>query len=354
VRPGSENIRCRSQGFTQPTIAANFAAQTDGYGLSGEQERIANSITAIAHGLAEQYIGFITDNPDYAGIADTEYAWLKDDKEFMAFQLQQAFIAQDPAAEAQATPNSPGGVGDSGETAESLYTLEELTYLGRFIDVLNGGMRDACLIATESGVEARAGIVLGMASVMAETFTRQTFVSERLKSAIERAAAGFGESFMNECDRRREYSNSRRHKWSTVYYSPLNREDVLSIYRAMLNEMLASGSASQAFERGVKECQRLNYFPPSNYVSSIPAAPPNSNGSAVKILNLQWPVAPNPNEPTGIQVINLQWNGFMNYMRTGEHILPNYFAGLYNAGLYNGFGDFKLALSYGKQLDLRV
>jgi hypothetical protein len=328
------------------SAALRFSAQAENYGLSGEQDKIRDSITAIAHGLAEQYIGFAANNPDYANIADTEYAWLKDDAEFMTFYLKQAFVAQNPENEPAAQTSLDG----AGETTDSLYTLEELTYLGRFLEVLNTGMNNAPSIATDSYADARAGMAWGTAALMAEAFMRQTPVSGRLRLLIERAVTGFGESLMEECDKARERANKRA-KWGMLNYAPLNRDTVLGIYQAMVNEMLASGSASRALERGYQKS-----FPASSFVS--PLLKSSGERQDVRILNLRWDdinPSPAPSElPTNIQVVNLQWAGFMNYMRTGEYILPEHY--VYFVGLYGGVGDWSLqpALSYGKQLDLKV
>ncbi|MDR1604748.1 MAG: hypothetical protein LBS10_08185 [Gracilibacteraceae bacterium] len=346
-----ENLRKLDEAFalavevyTQSSIA-HFTAHAEKYGLSGEIERIRAGITMIMHETAEQYVSFTESNPDYAGIAGTEYAWLQDDKKFMSYQLQLAFAAQNPAGVPQTASNSAV---DAGETADSPYTLEELTYLGRFLTVLEQGMQGAYSAGVDGG-EGKVGIVWGTAALMAEAFTRREGVSDRLRSVFERAVTEFGNSFMDECDKARKRANNN--KWGMVNYALLNREIVLSIYQAMVKEMLASGSASRALERGYQKA-----YPASNFVSQLPAS--SGRSQDVKILNLRWDdinPTPAPSEvPTNIQVVNLQWAGFMNYMRTGEYILPKHY--VYFVGLYSGVGDWSLqpALNYGKQLDLKV
>ncbi|MDR1960669.1 MAG: hypothetical protein LBQ16_00105 [Gracilibacteraceae bacterium] len=297
--------------------ANNFAVHAEIYGLADEAGAIKDSILAITLELAGRYADFTGQNPDYAGISGTEDAWLKDDKEFMTYQLRQAFAAQSPETGAAAG-------GNTGDSDAVLYSEAELTYLGRFLAELDREMQGA-VIADSS----EAGFTWGLAALKAEAVMRQAGVSDNLRPLLERAAAEFGAAYMDAID---EFNrrNSEKTFWNGIRlasFQPLDRAKIMAVCRAMMDKFAASGDFAQAMRSGSETWKAI--YSPSPYSS-----PANNAGSRPA------------DGPTAGQLINLQWDYFMHYLQTGENIIP------YGYGALDAY--YQTAMTYGKQLDIRI
>jgi hypothetical protein len=238
--------------FFAAGIADNFALHAGKYGIADESGKIKDSVAAAVRDLARQYTDFVEQNKDYAGIAGTDDAWLRDDDFFMTYQLRQAFAAQTPA-----------GGADAADTETSLYTRTELVYLGRFLDELEKELTAAGFRQTSSAGEAMAGLTWGMAAMKAETVTRQAGVSENLRSALARVTAAFGGVLMDAIDRTNE-----RYSRGMAYYPPVDRQAVMQIYQAAAQELLATGDVNQAHIKGWEKAIELNCYASTSYLSS--------------------------------------------------------------------------------------
>ena len=217
------------------TSADYFATATGGFleeaGVLWETESIRASYLDMYEQRKAQYMSFVADNPDYAGVIGGEDEWLLTAGDFMGEQLRYAMISANPSMDLAS---------DNG------YSIEELQALGTFVKEISI-MRET---ASPRYSEEELGVELGLVAMKYALITEHYRIGNRVKSKLDQALAGF---MQHEMDKVVSYMDQQRRdpyvRFKEAYAVDFDQQFVLSVISRMVN-YLRSDNMNASFHSG--------------------------------------------------------------------------------------------------------
>lgn len=172
-------------------LAANFADIVSGIfqenGVTGERDRIYQSVLAALEEQTTAYEGFLEKAGDYGKIDSAQEGWLETDSAYLSARLRDAM--------AEAT--APKTAKAEAATKEDLYSLGDLVKMEAFTKELKqyatptSGFANAILVGNET--EESLGMKLGELKLKGRVFNEKSGVSDRVKDLVNRSIDHFVE-----------------------------------------------------------------------------------------------------------------------------------------------------------------
>lgn len=205
--------------------AENFAQQVGQFLGAHEQEAIRNSFLDIYEQRKTDYLNFVEQNPDYAGVRGTEDEWLLTSGDFMGEQLRYTFISQ--KREMDLTSNYG-------------YSIDDLQATGTLVKEL-ANARSESNAKTKNRSEEELGVELGMVAMKYEFIAKHFNTSGHVKSKLDLALQHFIEQ---EIEKVSHYIDEQRQdpfvRNKEAYAKDYDKESVSEIIKQMVKNLSAN------------------------------------------------------------------------------------------------------------------
>ncbi len=220
------------------------------YGITGEKEAIEQSYISMFHDRKTDYLNFVAENKDYAGIQSGDAAWLENDGRFMAASLQRAYV----------------GTKAENLSSDAAYSGDDLRALGIVLDELEKDLRASSFVESEEAIGLRIGhSALKVMSAFGVAGTRLNGLTQQLVN-------GYASKVMDKADsnilKLRSKAESKRNL--PIGLRPivdhtneafLNRKAVLDVLNRVVNASQNGSSVAEAMQKGLafaRESYRQN------------------------------------------------------------------------------------------------
>ncbi len=205
--------------------AAKSAEQVGGFfeenGVSGETQKIHDSIVKAYQNSVDQYSSYIKDNKNYANLDKIENEWLKKDDSYMACQLRKA-VKSDKTAAIKA-----------GET--EYYSMEEIDKTKEMISEIKSyepGSNADSLIGVNCS-EEEIGFKLAELGLKGEIFNKFSGVSSSLKNAISKSIKRFTDMLADKLNK--ELNKERKAVAEPGRLEDFDQKKIFAVYNHIMN-----------------------------------------------------------------------------------------------------------------------
>ena len=217
-------------------IATGYSEIVGGFleqnGLSGEKEKIYQSVIDGVNNKSKEYEDYLSKNPDFAKLKGTKDEWLLQDDEYVASLLR----GKDVQTDAIKTEKSND------------YTLNDLNVLGTYVSELTKWENTAIKMDEE-----RIGLDFAMLSMKTEDLRKNGGISSSLDSTLHKMLNGFMENSLNRLDEKlSELRNKGAALGDEKGYAKLNRQAIWDVYNKTMEHYRTSGDMMDSFVYGAK------------------------------------------------------------------------------------------------------
>ncbi len=214
-----------AKGYSE--VVGGFLEQN---GLSGEKEKIYQSVIDGVNNKAKEYEAYLSSNPDFAKLKGTKEEWLLQDDEYIASLLR---------GQETASPAS---------TKTDHYTQHDLDILGRYVSELTQWENSSL-----SMDEERIGLDFAMLSMKTAHLKNEHGISASLDQTLTKMLDGFMNHALDRLDQKlsalRETGAALHDKSG---YAALDRQAIWDVYDKTMQHYKASGDIMEAFVHGAK------------------------------------------------------------------------------------------------------
>lgn len=172
-------------------LAQNFADEVgtifEENGVTGEKDRLYQSVLAIINQQTEQYTNFIKLNQDFAKVNNKDKAWLSKDSAYLASALRKAFHSADTTQRKESA-------------ASGQYTLDEMKKIQTFSKEFSSYENPSFDLKgrTEKAVslsdnEESLGMKLAELTLKGKIFNEQADISDHMQQTVVTAISNFTE-----------------------------------------------------------------------------------------------------------------------------------------------------------------
>lgn len=248
---------------SKQNAARYFADAVGGFleknGVSGERDRLYQSVLSEVDQKIVLYSEFSQSNQDYADINGPEEAWLKQDSAYMSSELRKA-VAGAEMPETKSIQNSEGYTVDEMEKMCSF--AKEMDSYSRYIP---GSTKE---VVTGQETEESLGLKLSELNLKAKLFSECSGVSDKVKDIVSKSADHF---IASAIDKEQAYME----KWSQI--------QIQNTYELLREGRISQKKADEQIEsihRGFSAVDKNAIYAVINKVQSTY----ESTGSASKAL----------------------------------------------------------------------
>ena len=219
------------------SMAVDYARAVGGFleqnGVSGETEKIHDSVIRGIQNMTEAYRAALSGNERLSALDGTPDAWLLQDDAYVASVLR-----GDADASAHATESS------------AAYSMEDLSALGQFVSELSSVERSIDLYSVD---EERLGLDFAMLSMKTDVLRNSGNVSENMSSTIRKAAEGYMDAFLKRMDERlTKARGAGQAADDSKGFAALDRDAVRSVYAHTIRRYQSGGDALRALLDGAR------------------------------------------------------------------------------------------------------
>ena len=205
----------------------------EGYGVSGEKEKIYQSFKSGVDQQVDEYRMFLKQDQKFTGLGDTENAWLLKDDEYIAAMLRKF----DHIPEASAS--------NQGE-----YSLEELDVLGQYVSSLS--TMEAMAVTYEM-TEERLGLDLAMLAMKTDVLCKEKNVGSVLNKTLKETLNGYLNVFLDRFNQKLEINRRNPLIEADIQgNAELNKESVWKVYNKTIEQYRISGNGMEALIKGAE------------------------------------------------------------------------------------------------------
>ena len=203
----------------------------EGYGVSGEKEKIYQSFKSGVGQQVDEYRMFLKQDQKSTGLGDTENAWLLKDDEYIAAILRK-FIPEASAS-------------NQGE-----YSLEELDVLGQYVSSLSTMEAKA---VTYEMTEERLGLDLAMLAMKTDVLCKEKNVGSVLNKTLKETLNGYLNVFLDRFNQKLEINRRNPLIEADIQgNAELNKESVWKVYNKTIEQYRISGNVMKALIKGAE------------------------------------------------------------------------------------------------------
>ena len=219
------------------SMAVNYSRTVGGFleqnGVSGETEKIHDSVIRGIQNMTEAYRAAISGNERLSALDGTPNAWLLQDDAYVASVLRGDANASAYAKESRAA-----------------YSMEDLSALGQFVSELSSVERSIDLYSAD---EERLGLDFAMLSMKTDVLRHSGNVSENMSSTIRKAAEGYMDAFLKRMDERlTKARGAGQAADDSKGFAALDRDAVRSVYAHTMRRYQSAGDALRALLDGAR------------------------------------------------------------------------------------------------------
>ncbi|MEY8377192.1 hypothetical protein AALD22_15640 [Lachnospiraceae bacterium 56-18] len=205
----------------------------EGYGVSGEKEKIYQSFKSGVDQQVDEYRMFLKQDQKFTGLGDIENAWLLKDDEYIAAMLRKF----DHIPEASAS--------NQGE-----YSLEELDVLGQYVSSLSTMEAKA---VTYEMTEERLGLDLAMLAMKTDVLCKEKNVGSVLNKTLKETLNGYLNVFLDRFNQKLEINRRNPLIEADIQgNAELNKESVWKVYNKTIEQYRISGNVMKALIKGAE------------------------------------------------------------------------------------------------------
>ncbi|MBQ8613407.1 MAG: hypothetical protein IJ416_04255 [Ruminiclostridium sp.] len=205
------------------------------FGISVDENEIKASVISLMNDKKNSFSSFAAENPDYAGLADSEDKWLMRDIKFMASALRNEYSPE--------IKNS------------SFYSENDLAVLGCAANQYRSEINGMGYTAGHDFTEESLGIALSAKYLASESLTEKWGASEKVKEKISALNNNHTERLINKCD---EFLRLRGEEFNKAEeYGPLDREVIDEIMNRAKVIYKSSGDGGKALKAAADHAYRL-------------------------------------------------------------------------------------------------
>lgn len=223
----------------------------DGNGVSGETQKIQDSVIKAYGDAVSKYSGYIDKVKDYAKLDGTDNVWLKNDDSYMACQLRKSLKA-DKTSEISV---------DGGE----YYSLEELQKTKDMVSEIksynSNGKREISCYESEEEI----GFKMAEIALKGEVFNKYSDVSDNLKKAVSQSIQNFISTLPDRLNK--QLKEERKNVAEPGRMADLDKKQISSVYHKVMsiyqttNDMLTALKEGAAYGKN----QHMNRTKDSQY-----------------------------------------------------------------------------------------
>ena len=278
------------------------------YGISGESQKIKDSITNAYQEAVQKYSDFISNNSDYAGLAETDNEWLNKDDSYMAGQLRTVMKSE------------TGKPVKAGET--EFYSMEELDKTKEMISEIrsyeSGSNSDRSIGASFS--EEEIGFKLAELGLKGEIFEQYSNVSTSLIRAIKKSIAKFTETLADKLNEKLIEERKRIAEPDRV--PNLDKDRIFSVYNHIMDIYKKTGDVTKALLHGaeygktqhMENTQKLSYL--SRYGQNGSMFWNNFFHNTLKYKNTNFTAMMGKSNcyidsESGVELLSANWNNYV-------------------------------------------
>ncbi|WP_027400546.1 hypothetical protein [Anaerovorax odorimutans] len=203
-------------------------------GVSGETQKIHDSIVKAYNESIDKYSEYIKDGKDYANLNGTQNQWLKSDDSYMACQLRKA------AKEDEVLKTS--------ENVDKYYSLEEIEKTKAMVSEIgsydNNGQRAISCYDSEEEI----GFKLAELSLKGEVFNKYSDVSDSLKDAVTKSIQNFVTNITDKLNE--ELKAERKNVAEPETMADLNKNEIFKVYNKVISTYKTIGDMVKALKEG--------------------------------------------------------------------------------------------------------
>lgn len=175
---------------TKNDIAKKFSDNIGSFfeenGVTGEKEKIYQSVLSAFDNQIADYADFMEKNTDYAHINGTKDQWLKNDSAYMACELRKAKSVD---SNISATNKN-----DSSYTVDELSKMKDLVCEIKSYSPENLSSKNR---VNKWGTEEEIGMQLSQVALKGEVFNKYANVSENVKNIVTKSIGNFIDNAIN-------------------------------------------------------------------------------------------------------------------------------------------------------------
>lgn len=201
-------------------------------GLSGEKERIYQSVINNVDNRAREYEEYLSNNPDFADLKGTEDEWLEQDDEYIASLLRGRDVQNISHEEAKTEH----------------YSQKDLDILGRYVSELTQWEH-----SMHNMDEERIGLDFALLSMKTQHLRKEQGISSSLDSTLTKMLDGFMSHALDRLDKK--LSNLRENGAALhdkAGYAALDRQAIRDVYEKTTEHYKASENMMDAFIYGAR------------------------------------------------------------------------------------------------------
>lgn len=217
-------------------ILDNFFEQN---GVTGEKNKIYQAVIDGVNGKVAEYQEFLSINPDFSGLKNTQDEWMLQDDEYVASLLRNVELDLLP------------------DIKNDSYTLQDLDVLGRYVAELSEWEKSSNAVNVMD--EGRIGLDFAMLSMKTDTLSKKLGISSNLNTTLQKLMNGFMNGFLDRLDEQlSDLRNNGTALKDKVGYAALDRQSIWNVYNKTIEHYKTSGSAVDALVEGAKLSAQAN------------------------------------------------------------------------------------------------
>lgn len=209
-------------------------------GVSGETDKIKNSVLSILEDRQKTYTALLKNNPDYATVADPKDKWILQDDAYLAQELRKAENTHSASTEQK--------------TSET-YSLDDLEGAGKYIQEI---MSDPVQISSALYDEESLGVNLAVRAMKTDFFTRNVSISKEMSQAISQSFQGYMENYLNRWDQGLKEQEEESNRFGAKNnYPPLDRKAVYNTFQYTMEAYKRTGNIEAALKDGTQYSKKI-------------------------------------------------------------------------------------------------
>lgn len=203
------------------------------YGVSGEKEKIYQSIKSGVEQQVDEYRRFLKQDQGLTGLEGTEDAWLLKDDEYIAAMLRKQNL-----------------ISEAGLSKEGAYSLWELDVLGQYVSSLSTMEAKA---VTYEMTEERLGLDLAMLAMKTDVLCKEKNVGSALNTTLKETLNGYLNVFLDRFNQKLEINRRNPLIEADIQgNAELNKESVWKVYNKTMEQYRISGNGMKALIKGAE------------------------------------------------------------------------------------------------------
>ncbi|WP_143320168.1 hypothetical protein [Clostridium sp. HBUAS56010] len=230
-------------------LADSYAHVVGGFlednGVGDETANLTESIRAGIENRVKEYSDYIQSNHSYAEIDSDSDKWLLQDDGYMAAQLREKMDHSLVA----------GKTSEKSEAAA--YSLHDLEVAAIYVQQTSQQYESLDQIGTIRNEES-IGLDLAVQSMKTDYLTKNSGISNRMASLINRTFDGYVENYLEKIDEQlKKYADRSMVSNSKQLYAPLDHSAVQAVYQYTKSQYQRYGDMRQALVSGAQYGENL-------------------------------------------------------------------------------------------------